>query len=252
MTRMLVSVMNVAEALAAAGAGADFIDLKDPAAGALGGLAPATIVAIVAVLRDAHPGLRISATIGDVDVADRAEILARVAAVAVLGVDYVKVGIESAEAPAALLDALAHCGASVVPVLIVDRGVDLPLVEQALALGAFPALMLDTAEKQAGSLLVRVHPQALRAFIAMAREHGTLSGMAGALRAADVPRLRELAPDFVGFRSAVCSDHRAGALEAARVRELKHALAEPMPLPATQVLASAFNARVNEAFGSNS
>jgi hypothetical protein len=40
MMKMLVSVRDIDEALAAAQAGADFIDLKDPAAGALGGLAP--------------------------------------------------------------------------------------------------------------------------------------------------------------------------------------------------------------------
>ena len=43
MTRLLVSVRDEAEARAAAWAGADFIDAKDPAEGALGALAPARI-----------------------------------------------------------------------------------------------------------------------------------------------------------------------------------------------------------------
>ena len=38
MTRLLVSVRSVDEALVAAAGGADFIDLKEPSQGALGGL----------------------------------------------------------------------------------------------------------------------------------------------------------------------------------------------------------------------
>ena len=58
MTKMLVSVRNVAEALMAAEGGADFIDLKEPRDGALGGLPPATIAAVVAALRRQGPHRR--------------------------------------------------------------------------------------------------------------------------------------------------------------------------------------------------
>lgn len=49
--RMLVSVRDVAEAREALRAGVDFIDLKEPSAGALGGLALPVIRAVVAALR---------------------------------------------------------------------------------------------------------------------------------------------------------------------------------------------------------
>jgi uncharacterized protein (UPF0264 family) len=225
MTRMLVSVRDVKEALAAAAAGADFIDLKDPAAGALGGLAPASIGYIVRTLRALHAGVPISATIGDVPVERFDEILERVSNVAGCGVDFVKVGISSSPATAPLLHALARCGASVVPVLIADAGIDDALVDMALRSRAFPALMVDTADKRGGSLLQRVPMASLAAFIASVRSHGALAGLAGALRADDVPALLELAPDFAGFRSAVCVGERAGPLDAARVRELRMRLA---------------------------
>ena len=48
--RMLVSVRDVGEARVAADGGADFIDCKEPRAGALGGLAVETIGAIVEAL----------------------------------------------------------------------------------------------------------------------------------------------------------------------------------------------------------
>lgn len=231
MTRMLVSVRDVPEALAAARAGAHFIDLKDPSAGALGGLPPRRIARIVRALRAAHPGVPVSATIGDLAPDAGDEILRRVASVAACGVDYVKVGVDagpegaSAGAATALLQRLAGCGATVVPVLIADRGVDAALVHAALRERVFPALMLDTVDKRRGSLLQRVAPEALAAFVAAVRSQGCLAGLAGALRAAELPALLALAPDFAGFRSAVCRGDRAGALDAARVEALLDRLA---------------------------
>ena len=48
MTGVLASVRSVEEAALVLAAGADFIDLKEPSAGALGALAPETIRAVVA------------------------------------------------------------------------------------------------------------------------------------------------------------------------------------------------------------
>jgi uncharacterized protein (UPF0264 family) len=232
MMRLLVSVRSVHEALAAAHAGAHFIDLKEPAAGALGALPPRRIARIVQALRALQPGTPISATIGDVPAQSRAEILRRVAAVAACGVDYVKVGLlpgADGDVAASLLDSLARCGASVVPVLIADAGIDERLVAAALRANAFPALMLDTADKRGGSLLQRHPLPELAAFVTRVRSHGCLAGLAGALRAEDMQALLALAPDFAGFRSAVCAGDRAGALDAGRVRELGRLAARTAP-----------------------
>ncbi|WP_077034785.1 (5-formylfuran-3-yl)methyl phosphate synthase [Pelomonas sp. KK5] len=221
-TRLLVSVRDEAEALLAAGAGADFIDLKEPRAGALGALPRERIAAVVRRLRESGSRLPISATVGDLPMADVEAIVALVEATAGLGVDYVKVGIER-EGGAAVLARLARCDVPIVPVFIVDRGLDEALVEQAC--GAFPGLMLDTADKRAGSLFARCPEPQLRGFVARVQAAGALAGLAGALRQADLPRLRALAPDFAGFRSAVCADDRTGALMPERVRGLAEALA---------------------------
>jgi hypothetical protein len=49
-------------------------------------------------------------------------------------------------------------------------------------------------------------------------------GLAGALRLADAPALAALAPDFAGFRSAVCAGDRSGTLDPQRLRDLAAAL----------------------------
>jgi uncharacterized protein (UPF0264 family) len=112
-----------------------------------------------------------------------------------------------------------------VPVLIADDGIDPALVVAALDEQAFPAVMLDTADKRGGSLLQRVSARALAGFVQAVQGRGRLAGLAGALRVADLPALQALAPDFAGFRSAVCDGDRAGALDPRRVADLRTRLA---------------------------
>ncbi|MBC5782229.1 (5-formylfuran-3-yl)methyl phosphate synthase [Ramlibacter sp. USB13] len=237
MVRLLASVRDVDEAVAAATAGADFIDLKEPADGALGAVAPEAIARIVSVLRARHPGVRISATVGDLPAHEVDEILARVRRVEACGVDYVKVGVWPSPSPGpvhALLEALAQQGGDVVPVLLVDAGLDESLVRHALAGTAFPAVMLDTTEKRRGSLLQRVPLATLAGFVATVRAHGRMVGLAGSLRVDDVPTLVALDPDFAGFRRALARYGRAGTLDPRLVRRLRRALAAhaDAPLPA--------------------
>jgi uncharacterized protein (UPF0264 family) len=224
MTRLLVSVREPDEALAAATAGADFVDLKEPSAGALGALPPREIAAITALLRRHHRAVPVSATVGDWPSARRGAIVERVETVARCGVDYVKVGVEAGAAGAALLQALAQCGLPVVPVLLADRGIDPDVLAAALQAPAFPVLMLDTADKRGGGLFEKVAPDALRDFVVAVRASGRLAGVAGSLAFADLPALRALAPDIAGFRGAVCEGGREGVLEPGRVRALGRAL----------------------------
>ena len=230
--KLLVSVRSSEEALLAARGGADFIDLKEPGAGALGGLPVAAIRGIVAALREAQVALPISATIGDLPMHALAEILVHVDAVAACGVDYVKVGIPREPGAAAGLDALAACGHRVVPVFIADLGLDFGLIEHAAAL-RFPGLMVDTANKTAGSLFELARMDELRRFVDTAHGVGAMAGLAGALRLEHAPALAALAPGFAGFRSAVCAGSRSNALEAQRLHALVAALASAAALAAT-------------------
>jgi (5-formylfuran-3-yl)methyl phosphate synthase len=242
MIRLLASVRDRDEALAAAAAGADFIDLKEPRAGALGGLAAARIVEIVAALRHAHPTLPISATIGDHAADAIKAIAAAVAEVGACGVDYVKVGIPGGEgrqqgrAQRALLARLAEAARAVVPVFIADRGLDFGAVDAACRL-PFPAVMADTEDKRAGSLFDCITDTALAAFVERVRGAGKLVGLSGALRAHHLPRLASLAPDFAGFRGALCNGSRTGVLDPDKLRSLRRALHEAQRAPAVDLCA---------------
>ena len=217
--KLLVSVRSVEEALLVAEGGADFIDLKEPGAGALGGLPTVAIRAIVEALRRHGSGLPVSATIGDLPMHALDRIAACVEAVGACGVDYVKVGIERGPQARAVLDMLARSGRAIVPVFIADKGLDAANVAHACALG-FPGVMADTADKLAGSLFDAVPMSELRRFVATVRAAGAMVGVAGALRVEHQPLLSALAPDFAGFRTAVCVGHRSSALDPLRLRAL--------------------------------
>lgn len=226
MIRMLVSARDVAEAREAALAGADFVDLKEPSAGALGAVAPKVIRECVASLRGCSATVTISATVGDLPVDDTASILAAVECVWACGVDLVKVGMPGAGENAgvdALIDRLAHCDFPVVPVMLVDQGLDLERVARVCGLG-FPAIMVDTQGKLAGSVIAQAGMHLLAAASALARRYGVPFGLAGALNVCDLDAVVALAPDFAGFRSAVCEGLRSARLDPARVRSLRNDL----------------------------
>lgn len=217
--KVLVSVRSAAEAELTAHAGVDFIDCKEPAAGALGALALPELRACVATVRRLAPQARISATVGDWPGDALGPIDAQARAVAACGVDDVKVGVPpGAAALLAHLATLRGAGLPIVPVLLADAGV--PAAWPA----GFGAVMLDTQDKTSGSLRQRLPLPELARFVRRVQASGAWAGLAGALTQADGVALAALRPDFLGFRSAVCDGARDGALSPVRLAALLAAL----------------------------
>lgn len=234
--RLLVSVRNPGEALAALDGGANLIDLKEPQDGALGATPQLTRQLVRARLR-ARPlprGLRVSATVGDPPYSP-VELRRTARATARSGADYVKVGVDPSAADAltplrALQGGVARTS-PLVAVLFADRlcaATDRELGRwiQRVAGAGFRGIMLDTAGKERGGLLAHVHEPTLHSFVATARRAGLLTGLAGSLSVAELPAVAALGPDYVGVRGAVCDRRRTGSLVPARVRAARRQLSE--------------------------
>src|SRR5918992_308700 len=236
--KLLVSVVDVGEARAAAAAGADIVDVKNPAEGSLGAPSPTVIAGVRAAVSGALP---VSAAIGDMPNLPGTAALAALGA-ARSGATFVKVGLWGVATERDAVDLLraVRGGVANVPGVVVVAAAYadarrvapaplapelLPRVARAAGVGA---CLLDTAVKDGRGLLEWLSPVALAALVADAHAAGLQMALAGALRTEDLPVIRDTAADIAGVRSAACGDgRRSGPLDAARVRALRAACATP-------------------------
>lgn len=220
MTAMLASVNSLDEANLVQAVGVGIIDLKQPEQGALGALSLIEVRQIVSAL-DAET--RLSATIGDLPM--QAElVLAASRAMAETGVDFVKIGFFPGgdwQACIQQLASLAAEGVALIAVLFADSDPDFAVLE-ALAAAGFAGAMLDTMDKQSGSL-TGIYPTAVLAgFVSRCHELNLLCGLAGSLTAADIQPLLGLKPDYLGFRGALCQHHRrTAALDSGQIVRIR-------------------------------
>jgi uncharacterized protein (UPF0264 family) len=231
--KLLVSVVDADEARAAAAAGADIVDVKNPVEGSLGAPSPAVIAQVRAVVAADVP---VSAAIGDMPNLPGTAALAALGAVR-SGATFVKVGLwgVSTESEAVVLLRTVREGAPgalVVAGAYADarRVTHAPLAPELLPRVAHAAgvgvCLLDTAVKDGRGLLEWLSPDALVSLVHEAHAAGLQVALAGALRAENLPVVAATGADIAGVRSAACGDdRRSGPLEAARVRALRAACA---------------------------
>ncbi|MDQ7029090.1 MAG: (5-formylfuran-3-yl)methyl phosphate synthase [Ardenticatenia bacterium] len=228
--QLLISVTDAEEAQAALQGGADIIDVKNPAEGALGAAQVTALHDVCALLPPKCPS---SAALGDSTSSAGALALAAYGAAA-LGVSFVKVGLRTAnpDEAVALLRAvragahLANASCIVVAVGYADATrvgalpwTLLPKIARAARSGG---CMIDTALKDGHTLFDYCDEPALQRWLDACREAGLLCALAGSLGPDDLPALRRLHPDVVGFRGAACRGSREGGrVDAALVAALR-------------------------------
>jgi len=223
MTKLLVSVTSVDEAMLAMEYGADIIDIKNPAQGALGALPLSETKDIV---RAVNGNRLISATIGDLEMQPEL-LMCAIEHTASTGVAIVKVGFFGLEHHSECIQAmkpLAARGVHIVAVLFADQEPDFGLLAELQEAG-FYGVMLDTVKKDGGSLLDYVLLKDLQRFVKAAQQHKLKSGLAGCLRLEHVPTLQLLNPDYLGFRGALCANfERKAALSNHKLHKLHQTL----------------------------
>ena len=227
---MLASVRDLDEARIVFDAGVDLIDLKQPADGALGALPPEVISEVVGFVAGRT---LTSATAGNIE-PDAEALQAAMQSIAAAGVDYVKAGLfpaawqqggrDYAAVRACLGGLIPLNGVRRIAVMFADLAPPLDLVD-AVAEAGFDGIMVDTALKTGHSLPDVATDDWLAAFVGGARARGLLCGLAGSLREGHIAPLARLAPDYLGFRGALCAGQaRAHALGADAVRRLRGAV----------------------------
>ncbi|CAN7640124.1 dihydroneopterin aldolase [Phyllobacterium sp. LjRoot231] len=204
MTQMLASVQDFREAEIVFQNGADIIDLKDPANGALGAVEPSKLMEVIDFIAGKRP---VSAACGDLPMQPEV-VRKKVEEFAATGVDYIKIGFFPSGHLAGCLEALRALAShnKLIAVLFADyRDTYGKNLFEGLSSAGFHGVMIDTADKSAGRLLDHMTPDQIGKFIKDGQSHGLKVGVAGSLEAPDIPRLLAYAPDFLGFRGALCS-----------------------------------------------
>lgn len=222
MTRLLISVRSADEARLALTGGADLIDVKEPRRGALGAADAQTWQAVADAVDGRAP---LSAALGEL-----AEWVPG-AALPPAGFAFAKLGLSGA---ARLGDwqLLARQAARSLPgstelvaVVYADwREADAPPPEKALQIAielGCPAVLADTFDKRAGSLVDHWTADEIARFVADVQALGKQVVLAGSLSMEAIPRLAAFRPDYIGVRGAACDAGRDGPLSLERVRRLR-------------------------------
>jgi hypothetical protein len=229
-TRLLVSVRTPSEARLAWVWGASLIDVKEPSRGPLGRAADATIAAVA---DEAEGHCPVSAAMGelrdDLPLPWGWERL-----------DYLKWGLAGCAGhrwPALLSRRAERVGSRAVVVAYADaaRAGSPPVAEvvEFAANAAWPdrVLLIDTFDKtvppsgRRPTLLDWMPPAELSEVCGCCHEVGVRVALAGSLGVAEVRRLIELSPDWIGVRGAVClGGERAHEINANAVRNLAELL----------------------------
>jgi dihydroneopterin aldolase len=248
MTMLLASVISAEEAEVALAHGADVVDLKDADNGPLGALPTDVVRAAVAAIARRRPT---SAVTGNLPMQTDA-IVSAVTAMAATGVDYVKVGLFPGPGRPDCIRALSAlaCKTKIVGVMFADQGADQALVS-AMAAAGFAGAMLDTAGKVSGRLLDHADIASLGTFVDACRQHNLLAGLAGSLEPPDIPRLLLVAPDYLGFRRALCvNQDRAARIDAEMVSMIRTLIpVDPRSLPDEDAGAATIDYRLLAARG---
>ena len=228
MTQLLVSVRNVAEADAALRGGADWIDLKEPANGPLGAVDADIARKIVACVGGRA---KISAAAGELldwSTAGARELLQ------IEGISQFKLGLAQCrdqmwrDAWLAAQCEIAAAGKELVAVSYADDAAahaPAPAEVAALAIDArCQWLLIDTFDKQSGTLLSCLAAAELREIFQRVRRHDVTTAAAGRLTPAAIAELPLNSVDVVAVRSAACGGDRAGTVCAEHVETLRQLL----------------------------
>lgn len=223
MTQLLISVTSVAEAQVALENGVDIIDLKDPAAGALGALPLNQIEAII----DFIDGQKlVSATIGDVPM--QAEVIFDcVTKLANTKVDFIKIGFFQSDNYQSTLDKLKSITAKrvkLIAVLFAEYEYSDALI-MAIQQAGFNGVMLDTAQKDGNTFMYHRCAVDCKEFAKKVLELNMSFGLAGSLQLQHVVAAKKLNPTYIGFRGGVCNeDKRELGLNLGKIRAIRKAL----------------------------
>jgi uncharacterized protein (UPF0264 family) len=224
--QLLVSVRSVAEAEIALHAGADLIDVKEPAHGSLGRADDDTIAGVLDVVRQRQP---VSAALG--------ELVQQNPLPSMHGLRFAKWGLAGCAgtpwerdleaAGQKLRQRDSQCDPVAVAYADWQRAAA-PQADQVVRFvinSGWQVLLFDTWKKDGATLFDWISPGSLRDLIERCRANHVRVALAGSLGFDQLSVVRDLEPNWLAVRGAVCRrGKRADAIDPARITRLANTL----------------------------
>lgn len=233
MMQFLISVTCIEEAQIALEHGADLIDLKDPAQGALGALPQHTIAEVVRFVKQSSLSARklTSATIGDLPMKPQL-ITEQVELLAETGVDMIKIGffddgetrLHDYASCLSALAPLAKNGLKLIAVLFAEFKYPDSLIYSIKDAG-FYGVMLDTAIKNGATFLDYFTAQEINLLSEKMAANDLIFGLAGSLTIQHIEKIKQFNPSYIGFRGGACVDNqRKFMLDSVKIDAIRKSL----------------------------
>lgn len=234
--KLLISPFNVEEAkIVIKSSVVDIIDVKNPLEGSLGANFPNVIAEIAGLVKNNGNGLQISATIGDLGNFPGTASLAALGA-ATLGLDYIKVGIkiQEKESAAYLMKKVTRAikdfdqDIQVVAATYADferfGAIDPLILPEIVVQSGADVAMIDTGIKDGKTLFDFLNKEKLGKFVSDSKQNGIRTALAGSINVEHVTPLKEIGPDIIGVRGAVCekNDRLHGSVEIDKILAFKN------------------------------
>jgi len=204
-TKILTSVKSFKETSLVSLYNVDIIDFKDPDKGALGAMPIEKIKSCLKILPSSQ---ETSATIGDIDNTDGIE--AKVIKLSKINIDFIKVGIffnENKLYKLSNIKNLIRKNKKLIAVIFADYNYSCQIVKK-IKEANFDGILIDTANKKRGNLRYFMSKKKIKNFINISKKNKLSIGLAGSLKISDINPLLKLQPDYIGFRSALCSGYK--------------------------------------------
>lgn len=229
--KLLISIRSIEEVKVVNGLNIDIIDLKEPKNGPIGMLDFIDIKKIVLALRDNNFCGKISTTFELNDGNLSRNDIAKLEDLGSVGLDYIKVGIsadgntwENLKKFTKSLSKIKNrvLENKLILVLMITDKHSFKFVKNISPsmVGKFSGIMIDTLDKENGSVFDIVNFTELSIIKKFALENNIDFGIAGSLDVSHTSLINQLQPNWAGYRGGVCLKKRSGPLSRVRLENL--------------------------------
>ena len=229
--KLLISIRSIEEVKVVNGLNIDIIDLKEPKNGPIGMLDFIDIKKIVLALRDNNFCGKISTTFELNDGNLSRNDIAKLEDLGSVGLDYIKVGVsadgntwENLKKFTKSLSKIKNrvLENKLILVLMITDKHSFKFVKNISPsmVGKFSGIMIDTLDKENGSVFDIVNLTELSIIKKFALENNIDFGIAGSLDVSHTPLINQLQPSWAGYRGGVCLKKRSGPLSRVRLENL--------------------------------